>query len=333
MPGAAKSAGANRDWRARLAQVAPGLAGLPVSEAAARALMAHAHWPEAEAALQEVLARDPLHVGALRALAQVQRLTGQGDASARTRQRALDAEAARLGLQGADRAAAAEFFFAVEGGHAQPLTTPPALVARQFDLYADYDEHLVERLRYRAPEVLEDLVKRQLAPAPAALRILDAGCGTGLAGVRFRPFAHHLLGVDLSGAMIERARARGIYDALLCGDILAVTAPEALFDLVIAADVMPYVGALEPLMQGIFTRLTPGGAIAFTAEASASAGIELMGSRRFAHGAEHVRQALAAAGFATAVLESCVLRFESGEPVTGWAVCARRPTEKDERGR
>lgn len=324
MPGTANAAGASRDWRTRLAQVAPGLARLPVSEAAARALMAHAHWPEAEAALQEVIAREPLHVGALRALAQAQRMTGQADASARTRQRALDAEAARLGLQGADRAAAAEFFYAVEGGHTQPLTTPPALVARQFDLYADYDEHLVERLRYRAPEVLEDLVTRHLVPSPASLRILDAGCGTGLAGLRFRPFARHLLGVDLSAAMVERARARGIYDALLCGDILAVTAAEAPFDLVIAADVMPYIGALEPLTQGLYTRLAPAGAIAFTAEASETSGVELRGSRRFAHGVDHVRQALTSAGFGAVTIESCTLRYESGEPVMGLAVFARR---------
>lgn len=320
----AAATGVDRDWRARLAQVAPVLAGLPPSPAAATALMTHGHWHAADAVLHEVLARQPLHVGALRALAQVQRITGQGDIAARTRQRALDAEAANLGLQGEDRAAAAHFFFAVEGGHVQPQTMPPGLVARQFDLYADYDEHLVERLRYRAPEVLDDLVARHLAPAGAALRVLDAGCGTGLAGLRFRPYAQHLLGVDLSAAMIERARARSIYDVLICGDILAVTASEAHFDLVIAADVMPYIGVLDPLMQGLFARVRPGGAIAFTTEASDTPGVELRGSRRFAHGAEHVRSALVVAGFVDLVLESCTLRYESGEPVGGFAAFARR---------
>ncbi len=324
IPSSAQATGGDRDWRARLAQVAPVLAGLPPSPAAATALMAHGYWHAADAVLHEVIARQPLHVGALRALAQVQRMTGQGDAAARTRQRALDAEAASLGLQGDDRVAAAQFFFAVEGGHAQPQTTPPALVARQFDLYADYDEHLVERLRYRAPEVLDDLVVRLRAPAMASLRVLDAGCGTGLAGLRFRRYAHHLVGVDLSSAMIERARMRSIYDELICGDILGVIAGQAPFDLVIAADVMPYVGSLEPMVLGIFTRLAPGGTIAFTTEASDTAAVELRGSRRFAHGADHVHQALGAAGFVEMVVEPCTLRFENGEPVLGWAVCAQR---------
>jgi len=32
------------------------------------------------------------------------------------------------------------------------------------------------------------------------------------------------------------------------------------------------------------------------------------------------------------VLESCTLRYESGDPVIGWAAYARRPSESPERG-
>jgi len=41
------------------------------------------------------------------------------------------------------------------------------------------------------------------------LRILDLGCGTGLAGLAFQSRALRLDGIDLSPAMIEKARARG----------------------------------------------------------------------------------------------------------------------------
>ena len=48
---------------------------------------------------------------------------------------------------------------------------------------------------------------------------LDLGCGTGLSGAAFKDRAGHLTGIDLSPAMIEKARSRGIYDSLAVADI------------------------------------------------------------------------------------------------------------------
>ena len=56
-------------------------------------------------------------------------------------------------------------------------------------------------------------------PGRAELAILDLGCGTGLAGAAFKPLAARLDGVDLSPAMIEKARARQIYDHLQVADL------------------------------------------------------------------------------------------------------------------
>ena len=56
-------------------------------------------------------------------------------------------------------------------------------------------------------------------PGRDKLAILDLGCGTGLAGLAFQPLAARLDGVDLSPAMIEKARARGIYDHLDVADL------------------------------------------------------------------------------------------------------------------
>ena len=41
---------------------------------------------------------------------------------------------------------------------------------------------------------------------------LDLGCGTGLCGPLVKPRVERLDGVDLSGAMLDRARATGVYD-------------------------------------------------------------------------------------------------------------------------
>ena len=47
----------------------------------------------------------------------------------------------------------------------------------------------------------------------AKLDILDIGCGTGLVGALVRPLAGRLDGVDISPAMLEKARDKEIYDS------------------------------------------------------------------------------------------------------------------------
>lgn len=49
--------------------------------------------------------------------------------------------------------------------------------------------------------------------------VLDAGCGTGLSGVLFRNLSSHLMGVDVSMRMAQKAEARGVYDELSVGDM------------------------------------------------------------------------------------------------------------------
>ena len=54
-------------------------------------------------------------------------------------------------------------------------------------------------------------------------RVLDLGCGTGLAGEALRRRAAWLEGVDLSSGMIDQARRKGLYDRLEVAE--AVTPP------------------------------------------------------------------------------------------------------------
>ena len=55
----------------------------------------------------------------------------------------------------------------------------------------------------------------------SAWTVLDAGCGTGLAGQALRDagFGGRLLGVDLSPTRSRWRAARGIYDELVLGDL------------------------------------------------------------------------------------------------------------------
>jgi len=56
------------------------------------------------------------------------------------------------------------------------------------------------------PAALARLVA--FAALPAGSRVLDAGCGPGLVSEAFLDAGHRLQGIDLSGEMVRRARAR-----------------------------------------------------------------------------------------------------------------------------
>ena len=103
-------------------------------------------------------------------------------------------------------------------------------VRRLFDQYAGrYDTALTEHLAYRGPAILRERGRGGDArgrTADALCAVLDLGCGTGLGGAAFRPFADRLVGVDLSPAMIAQAAAKGIYDRLVSADIADFLAEE-----------------------------------------------------------------------------------------------------------
>ena len=203
-------------------------------------------------------------------------------------------------------------------------------VRRLFDQYAGrYDAALTEHLCYRGPALLLDAVKSALERLGRPVRfdsLLDLGCGTGLAGQVFRPFAARLAGVDLSPAMIARAEARGDYDRLVVGNLAAFLADEiarnAKYDLVLAADVFVYVNELAPVFADIAGVLAPHGAVAFTVETHSGAGVALLPTLRFAHAERYLRDTLAAAGLNLLVLESAAIRTEKGTPVPGFVIVA-----------
>jgi predicted TPR repeat methyltransferase len=211
----------------------------------------------------------------------------------------------------------------------------PSYVRTLFDQYAPrFDAALVEGLAYSAPERLRDAVARARALTAATGSfgaMLDLGCGTGLAGAAFRSEVRHLTGVDLSPGMIAQARAKGIYDRLETGDLVAFLAAERAarrrYDLVVAADVFVYVFDLAPVVRGVADVLAPGGLFAFTVETHDGDGVELGEKLRFRHGAAHARAAVAAARLRLVELEPVATRIEGVATVPGLLVVAARTAE------
>ncbi|MFG1422441.1 methyltransferase domain-containing protein [Roseixanthobacter liquoris] len=205
----------------------------------------------------------------------------------------------------------------------------PAFVRTLFDQYAArFDTALREGLAYRGPEVLDAALRSACAAAgvpPRFGRALDLGCGTGLAAPLFAPMAEALLGVDLSPAMIEKARTLGLYAALEAGEMVTFLQdqPPGAADLVLAADALCYLADLDGVFRAAARALAPSGWLAFTLETHDGAGMLLRETLRYAHAPAYVAERLAAAGFTTHLLEPVSTRTEKGAPVPGLVGVAR----------
>ncbi len=231
-----------------------------------------------------------------------------------------------LALAGEDRMGA-EVRLALLGRAPVPDVLPATYVEALFDDYAGrFDRALLTGLDYRAPMLLRDLVDRHYPDDGTLLRLLDLGCGTGLGGEAFRDRAGWIRGVDLSASMLAEARRKGIYDDLAQDDVLA-SSPVAMapVDLVLAADVLVYIGDLAPVFAAVRPAMKPGGLFAFSVQAGRGDDFELKRECRYGHNPGYIARLAEMSGFEILAIEDAVCRREAGQDVPGALVLLRRP--------
>jgi predicted TPR repeat methyltransferase len=281
----------------------------------ARAASGDGDWAAAAEMLEQALERAPAWPAALFALGEAREKLADRDG-------AIAAFRACLAADPADAMGAApRLALLCEGAPARDL--PRAYVARLFDDYAPrFDRHLIDDLAYRGPALIGEAIEAA-APGRCFHRALDLGCGTGLAGAALRERVARLEGIDLSPAMLVKARERAIYDALATADIVEhLRRFLAEFDLIVAADVLVYFGDLSALFAAVAAALVPGGLFAFTLETFADQtrdDYRLGATMRFAHAGAYVEARAAAVGLTRLALAAAAARRETGADAQGLA--------------
>ncbi len=143
-------------------------------------------------------------------------------------------------------------------------------------------------------------------------------------GERLRPFCDRLEGFDISAEMLRKARAKSVYDRLEKADLQTFSYEGPKADLVTAADVFMYVGALDGIVKTVAGLLADDGLFAFSVEKLAGDGrlraAAVTALRAFG---SLCRRVLEAAGLAVVSLDEKIIRQDRNEPVTGLIVIAR----------
>ncbi len=143
-----------------------------------------------------------------------------------------------------------------------------AELCKKYDTWADtYDEN-VSKFYSRVPVAAALMLSKNLSNKESI--VLDVGAGTGLAGVALEELGfNHLIGMDLSAAMLKKAAAKEVYQSLVCcaiGDDHFKKLPKA--EGIIATGVFAeaHAGALE--LQCLHEHIEVGGILVFTTRQS-----------------------------------------------------------------
>ncbi len=279
------------------------------------AQMALGHLQEAMAHFKTILACDEDHFAALNNLAAIQIRLGHRTEAITLLQRAIAAN---------PKDTASQFMLhALTGDEKHPAPCPD-YVSNLFNNYAlYYDQHMQGALKYTLPfAIMQALLSLGYT---AFNQTLDLGCGTGLSGVALRESSAHLTGLDIATKMLAQAREKAVYDELVEAELLVYLQQNTRqYDLLVAADVLPYSGDLQPLFAIINLRLTEDGLFVFSSEISANQPWALQYSARFCHHPDYIQALCDEHGLQLVYQEKIVARQQDGQDLFVMLYVARK---------
>ena len=199
-----------------------------------------------------------------------------------------------------------------------------------FDDHAPrFDAHLLS-LGYRVPEAIAALMGhhprvRRCQPIDA---VLDLGCGTGMMGACVQDLEiRTLVGVDLSPGMLAEARHKSLYGELHQNDLMShLNREDRRFDFILAADVICYLGDLQPVFEAINRCLARDGWFIFSVEAllvedcSDTDGWKRLLHGRHAHSDTYITEIAGRTGLRVESISRPTIRYDGAIAVPGYVV-------------
>lgn len=279
------------------------------------AQMALGHLNEAVLLFETLLEHDEKHFASLNNLAAIYNRLGD-----KTKAQSLLEKA--LASNPGDKSSQHMLNALKKTGSACP--TSPEYATNLFNNYAlYYDKHMQEQLHYRLPQEIQHLLSE--LPQHQFTKVLDLGCGTGLMGEMIKPYCKELTGVDIAEKMIQRASEKQVYDQLVTADLQTfLQNNNESFDLVIAADVLPYLGALDKVFSAITDHLTQSGYFIFTTEISEDGEWQLQENARFSHKLSYLQDLAEKSGLKWFLHKEIVARHQEDKPVSVYLVVCQR---------
>ena len=271
------------------------------------AQMALGHLQKARAHFEHILRRQDTHFAALNNLAAIHSRLGHREQAITFLRRALSVKP--------DDTATQFMLHAMTGETLQPNACPE-YARHLFDNYAvSYEQHMQTTLHYTLPHQIARIL-HQLNGLTTQSQVLDLGCGTGLTGIILKEMSEQLTGVDLSAKMLAIAVDKGIYDHLIQSDIQSfLNASQEQYSLIVAADVIPYLGELDSLFSVIKKRLDKNGRFIFSTEISDDQPWKLQSSARFCHHQTYIQELCRKYDLTIIHHEQCIARTQDAQPV------------------
>lgn len=193
-----------------------------------------------------------------------------------------------------------------------------------FDIFADDFDEILAGLEYCVPELVNVALQNHMTKKK--MKILDAGCGTGLCGQYLKKHSKlwSLHGIDISKEMLRKAKERKLYNKLFEEDLLHfLHNNKTKYDLIVSADVLTYFGDLKDIFLGFNKSLAKKGMIIFSVtRTDQDENYILHPSGRFKHSKKYVEKLLEASGFAIISFSKEHLRNEGDDKVMGYIVVA-----------
>jgi ubiquinone/menaquinone biosynthesis C-methylase UbiE len=129
-----------------------------------------------------------------------------------------------------------------------------ASTRRYYDDFSATYDHGRDAGYHALVDRLESSIVLEHAPG---MRVLEVGCGTGLALEKVAPVAASAVGVDLSAGMIAKARGRGL--DVVRGSATALPFASDRFDVVYSFKVLAHVPEIRRALAEIARVTRPGG--------------------------------------------------------------------------